>query len=70
MDQIQRPTYTSVFETVRGVGNLLAPDDFTYLTEIPLDAPPSQLVDSSFVHGALHAAHPGSGAENPAEGRA
>jgi Fe-S oxidoreductase len=44
VDQVQRPTYTTVFETVRGVGNLLAPDDFTYLTEIPLDAPPSQLL--------------------------
>ena len=40
----QRPTYTTIYETVRGVGNLLAPEDFTYLTEIPQDAPPSQLV--------------------------
>src|SRR6476660_3230516 len=40
----ERPTYTSIFETVRGVGNLLAPDDFVYLREIPQDAPSSQLV--------------------------
>jgi len=39
-----RPTYTSIFETVRGVGNLLAPDDFVYLREIPQDVPSSQLV--------------------------
>ena len=28
-------TYTTVFETVRGVGNLLAPEDFHYVREIP-----------------------------------
>lgn len=44
MASVQRPSYTTIFETVRGVGSLLAPDDFNYLTEIPLDAPPSQLV--------------------------
>ncbi len=40
----QRPSYTTIFETVRGVGNLLAPEDFKYFTELPADAPPSQLV--------------------------
>lgn len=37
-------TYTTMFETVRGIGELLAPDDFEYVTEIPVDAPESQLV--------------------------
>lgn len=37
-------TYTTMFETVRGIGKLLAPDDFEYVTEIPVDAPESQLV--------------------------
>src|SRR4051812_32204628 len=37
-------SYTTAFETVRGVGNLLAPDEFHYVTEIPQDAPESQLV--------------------------
>jgi len=37
-------TYTTMFETVRGIGSLLAPDGFEYVTEIPLDAPASQLV--------------------------
>jgi Fe-S oxidoreductase len=40
----QRPSYATLFETVRGVGSLLAPDDFKYLTEIPAGAPDSQLV--------------------------
>lgn len=40
----QRPSYTSIFETVRGIGNLLAPDDFTYYTELPADSPESELI--------------------------
>ncbi|MGE3149336.1 MAG: heterodisulfide reductase-related iron-sulfur binding cluster [Pseudorhodoplanes sp.] len=40
----RRFTYTAMFETVRGVGNLLAPDDFEYLTEIPADTPDTHLV--------------------------
>jgi hypothetical protein len=40
----ERPSYTSIFETVRGVGNLLAPEDFTYYTELPADAPETQLI--------------------------
>ncbi len=37
-------TYTTMYETVRGIGNLLAPADFEYLTEIPHNAPPSQIL--------------------------
>jgi Fe-S oxidoreductase len=37
-------SYTAIFETVRGVGSLLAPDDFKYLTEIPEGTPASRLV--------------------------
>lgn len=37
-------SYTTMFETVRGVGNLLAPEDFSYFTELPPDAPESPLV--------------------------
>jgi cysteine-rich protein len=44
MGPVKRPTYATIFETVRGVGNLLAPEGFSYLTEIPADAPHSQLV--------------------------
>lgn len=40
----QRPTYATIYETVRGIGNLLAPDEFKYFTEIPSDAPESHLV--------------------------
>jgi len=40
----QRPAYTGIYETVRGVGNLLAPEEFHYLTEIPENAPQSQLI--------------------------
>ena len=39
-----RPSYTTIFETVRGVGSLLAPDDFSYVTEIPTNGPESQLI--------------------------
>jgi hypothetical protein len=37
-------TYTPIFETVRGVGNLLAPDDFKYSTEIPAGTPESRII--------------------------
>jgi hypothetical protein len=40
----QKPSYTTIYETVRGVGSLLAPEGFHYLTEIPADGPESQLV--------------------------
>lgn len=39
-----RVIYTTAFETVRGIGNLLAPDDFECVTEIPADSPESQLI--------------------------
>lgn len=41
---MSRLSYSTIFETVRGVGNLLAPEGFAYLTEIPEGAPDSQLV--------------------------
>jgi Cysteine-rich domain. len=44
MTSDQRPTYTNLYETVRGVGNLLAPEGFKYLTEIPPGTPESHLV--------------------------
>lgn len=37
-------TYTGMFETVRTVGALLAPDDFEYVTEIPSDAPDTEFL--------------------------
>lgn len=37
-------TYTPIFETVRGIGNLLKPDDFEYVTEIGPDTPESALI--------------------------
>jgi Fe-S oxidoreductase len=37
-------SYASTFETVRTVGSLLAPPDLQWLTEIPRDAPESQIV--------------------------
>ena len=40
----KRPSYSSIFETVRGVGNLLAPEDFTYYSELPADSPETQLI--------------------------
>lgn len=40
----QRPSYTTIYETVRGIGRLLAPEGFQYLTEIPESGCESQLV--------------------------
>src|SRR5665213_3523646 len=40
----QRPSYSNVYETVRTIGRLLAPEDFHYLTEIPEEGSPSDLV--------------------------
>jgi hypothetical protein len=37
-------SYTTRFETVRGIGSLLAPADFEYVTEIPADTPESQVI--------------------------
>jgi len=40
----QRPSYTNIYETVRGIGRLLAPEGFQYLTEIPETGSESPLV--------------------------
>jgi len=44
MTSDQKSNYTNLYETVRGVGNLLAPEGFEYFTEIPANTPESHLV--------------------------
>jgi Fe-S oxidoreductase len=39
-----RPSYTSIFETVRTIGRLLAPEELQYYTEIPAEGSQSDLV--------------------------
>lgn len=40
----QRPSYTSIYETVRTIGRLLAPEDLRYEMEIPAQGSESDLV--------------------------
>ena len=40
----QRPSYTAIYETVRTIGRLLAPEGLHYLTEIPPEGSESELV--------------------------
>lgn len=39
-----RPSYTTIYETVRTIGRLLAPEELHYLTEIPSEGSDSELI--------------------------